>query len=43
MNKKEKTSTALSKLTVEEQELLGLIKKPKPPRVKKNHKLKFFI
>ena len=42
MNKKEKMEVSLSKLTIEEQELLGLIKKPKPPRVKKNHKLKIF-
>ncbi len=42
MNKKEKMEVALSKLTIEEQELLGLIKKPKAPRVKKNHKLKIF-
>ncbi len=42
MNKKEKMEVALSKLTIEEQELLGLIKKPKAPRVKKNHKLKVF-
>lgn len=42
MDKKEKMEVALSKLTIEEQELLGLIKKPKPPRVKKNHKLKIF-
>lgn len=42
MNKKEKMEVVLSKLTIEEQELLGLIKKPKPPRVKKNHKLKIF-
>jgi hypothetical protein len=41
MNKKEK-EVALSKLTIEEQELLGLIKKPKAPRVKKNHKLKVY-
>jgi len=40
MNKKEKIKAALSKLTDEEQELLGLIKKPKVPRVKKNHQLK---
>jgi hypothetical protein len=42
MNKKEKMEVVLSKLTIEEQELLGLIKKPKAPRVKKNHKLKVF-
>ena len=42
MNKKEKMEVTLPKLTIEEQELLGLIKKPKPPRVKKNHKLKIF-
>ena len=42
MDKKEKMEVALSKLTSEEQELLGLIKKPKTPRVKKNHKLKIF-
>ena len=42
MNKKEQMEVALSKLTIEEQELLGLIKKPKVPRVKKNHKLKVF-
>ena len=42
MDKKEKMEVALSKLTIEEQELLGLIKKQKPPRVKKNHKLKIF-
>lgn len=42
MDKKEKMEVALSKLTMEEQELLGLIKKPKPPKVKKNHKLKIF-
>lgn len=33
---------ALSKLTEEEKELLGLIKKPKVNRVKKNYKLKIF-
>lgn len=42
MKKKEKMEVALSKLTIEEQELLGLIKKPKIPKVKKNHKLKVF-
>lgn len=42
MNKKEKMEVALSKLTIEEQELLGLIKKPKALRIKKNHKLKVF-
>jgi hypothetical protein len=42
MNKKEKMEVALSKLTIEEQKLLGLIKKPKAPKVKKNHKLKVF-
>ena len=38
----EKIDIALSKLTEEEKELLGLIKKPKKPKVKKNHKLKLF-
>lgn len=42
MNKTQKMEVALSKLTTEEQELLGLIKKSKTPRVKKNHKLKIF-
>jgi hypothetical protein len=37
MNKKEKMEVALSKLTIEEQELFET-----PPRVKKNHKLKIF-
>jgi hypothetical protein len=42
MNKKEKMETALSKLTIEEQELLGLVKKPKVPKIKKKYKLKVF-
>ena len=39
---KEKMEVVLPKPTIEEQESLGLIKKPKPPRVKKNYKLKIF-
>jgi len=44
MDKQEKMKVALSKLTIEEQELLGLTKKPKVKKlkVKKNYKLKIY-
>jgi hypothetical protein len=42
VKKQEAINLALSKLTAEEKELLDLIKKPKPTRVKKNYKLKIF-
>lgn len=42
MDKKEKTEMALSKLTIEEQELLGLTKMSEATRVRENYKLKIF-
>jgi hypothetical protein len=40
ITKEKKIETALSKLTTEEKELLGLVKKEVKPKIKKNYKLK---